>query len=381
MLDSSAVACEHEESSLLMPRPHSNARVVQCGHFFGARDPRYYDLPNEEWDTVFDQEIEILSEWRSLHALPLDVVSRQLQKRAGSIDSSATFSQRLKRFTSILAKLRRESTMQLTTMQDIAGCRAVVSTIEQAYELKRKYEEYSIRRPQAGPELVHKWTKDYIRSPKEDGYRSVHFVMKYRASDPLHEHCNGLRIEVQIRSRLQHAWATAVETASTVTNQALKSGEGAYEWQRFFKLMGDFIAMQEEAPLLVVSVEDADNLRLEAAELAMRLRVIPLLEGMRMVLQTFKGSGDDHYYLLILDAANQQVVYYGYPEQRFKDAAQDYAQHERDNRDNKDVHVVLVKVASVNELKQAYPSYFLDSTVFVTLVKQIFQPFQASGKI
>jgi ppGpp synthetase/RelA/SpoT-type nucleotidyltranferase len=124
-------------------------------------------------------------------------------------------------------------------MQDIAGCRAVVRTIGQAYRLKQKYENYANARPDAGPELVQKWTKDYIKQPKPDGYRSIHLVLKYRSSRPDLKDFNGLRIELQIRSQLQHAWAMAVETASAITNQALKSGKGEEEWKQFFKLTGD----------------------------------------------------------------------------------------------------------------------------------------------
>jgi hypothetical protein len=40
--------------------------------------------------------------------------------------------------------------------------------------------------------------------------------------------------EIQLRSRLQHAWATTVETVDTFTRQAIKTGGGKAEWRRFF---------------------------------------------------------------------------------------------------------------------------------------------------
>ena len=355
-----------------MERLYSNSRIDRCGDFLALRKPVLWPSGDREIDAAIDTEFDILSAWRSLHAYPLEVVSRQLKKRTKTIDDSAVFAERLKRYPSIRYKLRRERSMELTTMQDIAGCRAVVSTIQQVYQLKRKYDEYARRHPNIGPELVARWTKDYIRFPKDDGYRSIHVVLKYRSDDPKRKQFNGLRIEIQIRSRLQHAWATAVETASSVTNQALKSGRGEDNWKRFFRLMGDFIAMQEECPLLATNAENELTLKAEASELATRLRVIPLLEGMRHVIENFQGSGSDDYYLLILDSRNRTVRTKGFRESDFPVATAAYSQEERVNKDNDDVHVVLVRVASIGELKKAYPSYFLDSTNFVIQVKQMF---------
>ena len=48
----------------------------------------------------------------------------------------------------------------------------------------------------------------------------------------------GLRIEIQIRSRLQHAWATAVETVDAFSGTSLKttggSGSEKTDWGRFY---------------------------------------------------------------------------------------------------------------------------------------------------
>lgn len=51
---------------------------------------------------------------------------------------------------------------------------------------------------------------DYIRSPKKDDYRSLHQCFKYFNDARLE--LNGLVIEVQIRTQMQHYWAAAVET-------------------------------------------------------------------------------------------------------------------------------------------------------------------------
>ncbi|MBU6438396.1 MAG: hypothetical protein KGQ77_12790, partial [Betaproteobacteria bacterium] len=61
---------------------------------------------------------------------------------------------------------------------------------------------------------------------------------------------NNQKIEVQLRTRLQHAWATAVEIVDAFTGQALKSGlklnSGDPKWRRFFALMSSVIAIREK---------------------------------------------------------------------------------------------------------------------------------------
>ena len=47
-------------------------------------------------------------------------------------------------------------------------------------------------------------------------------------------HGIGLWIEIQLRTSLQHAWATVVETVDAFTNENLKFGAGSDDWKRFF---------------------------------------------------------------------------------------------------------------------------------------------------
>jgi hypothetical protein len=173
---------------------------------------------------------------------------------------------------------------------------------------------------------------------------------------------------------MQHAWAMAVETASAVTDQALKSGIGEADWKRFFWLVGDIIASTENVPLICdMSME---SLRAEAASLARSLKVIPLLENMQHVFESFSsfdGGGKADMYLLALDSQKRQIIYEGFPKEAFASAAEAYSARERQTKDNPDVQVVLVSVASLNELKTAYPSYFLDSSGFIQVMrKEIF---------
>ena len=163
---------------------------------------------------------EILNHWRASHSYPLHIFQMTLKNVSKRYDKNSLVAQRLKRASSIIFKLGRKfegrmPTMNLSQMQDIAGCRAIVKDVEIA---KKIYNEYYLR-----GNLRHKRVgkKDYITFPKKDGYRSLHIVYEFK-SDKGKKDYNGLKVEVQIRSKLQHLWATAVETVDFFTRQAIK---------------------------------------------------------------------------------------------------------------------------------------------------------------
>jgi hypothetical protein len=230
------------------------------GEVDGAgRKLRRYFVDDDDATTT--HALEVINNWRSIHSYPLLSLRMTLTGRARRVDSRAIIAQRLKRLVSIAIKLERNEKMAFSQMQDIGGCRSVVRTVSQVDKLVRMYEVAVARNPNRGPEFVKKY--DYIRQPKKDGYRSVHFVFKYRSSSKSHRIWNGLRIEIQIRSRLQHAWATAVETVDTFTRQQIKSGGGQDDWRRFFLLMGSAIAIMEKRPVCPSCPSDVMALRLE----------------------------------------------------------------------------------------------------------------------
>jgi ppGpp synthetase/RelA/SpoT-type nucleotidyltranferase len=175
--------------------------------------------------------------WRASHNFPLIVFQRILRKRAKQIDPGAIVAKRLKRFSSVMNKLSRESQMKLSQMQDLGGCRAIVTDVATVYRLYQTYLEIN---PSSPPE----WTVkcyDYIKHPKPDGYRGIHVVGRYLAPNEKGKPWDGHRIEIQLRSKLQHAFATAVETVTTFTRLPLKFGGGPPDWRRFFSLMGSVL--------------------------------------------------------------------------------------------------------------------------------------------
>lgn len=176
-----------------------------------------------------DDALTVVNNWRSAHSFPLNTFQVGLRRRARDIDGTALVAQRLKRLSSIKLKLQRFQTMQLSRMQDIGGCRAVVDSVSQARKVRDAYARRGLKHS-----LVNQ--KDYIAEPKESGYRGIHLVYRYRSDRA--DTYNGLLLEVQLRTGLQHAWATAVETVGTFLEQSLKSSQGSEQWLRFFSVVG-----------------------------------------------------------------------------------------------------------------------------------------------
>jgi ppGpp synthetase/RelA/SpoT-type nucleotidyltranferase len=107
--------------------------------------------------------------------------------------------------------------MSLARMQDIGGCRAIFPTVEDVYTCQKNM---LASRMQHNPPKNH---KDYIESPKESGYRGIHIVYEFTSKSQKYATYNGMLVEVQLRTVVQHAWATAVETVGIFTGESLKS--------------------------------------------------------------------------------------------------------------------------------------------------------------
>ena len=184
---------------------------------------------------------DLAERWRASHAYPINTFQATLRTKIRNLPGDIIVAQRLKRMPTIIDKLKRYPAMQLTTMQDIGGLRAVLPSVPDAINLAGEYR----RNTHFAHELVDE--KDYVQAPRnEDGYRSIHLIYKYKnIRNPNHD---GLRLELQIRSRLQHTWATAVETMGTFLGQALKSRQGDREWIDFFAIVSSAFAYREKRP-------------------------------------------------------------------------------------------------------------------------------------
>lgn len=309
-----------------------------------------------------ENALVVINNFRSSHAFPLNTFQMYLRGKTRQVDKRGLVAQRIKRLSAIYLKLRLIPTLRLAQMQDIGGCRAVVGSISALNQLHRLYQ-----RTQFKHQRVH--FVDYVQSPRASGYRSIHLVYRYRSDkNPAHDN---LKIEMQLRTRLQHAWATAVETVGTFKQQPLKSGLGDMEWLRFFALMGSAIALREGTPLVADTPTDEKKLVRELKECVEELDVVTRLKGYAKLLDnvplgTFKGLG---YFLLQLRPKERRLVITPYKKKQSEEASRQYLEAERQARfDFAQSDAVLVSVDSMKALRAAYPNYFADTRRFIDAV-------------
>lgn len=218
------------------------------------------NVPSEgEDDREWLKAFELVGRWRGVHAGPLRTFRNNLGRRVGR---RGIVAQRLKRMPTIISKVERLPWLKLSRMNDIGGCRAIVSTSADAFRVGIGLLDSRVRH-----ELIR--YDDYIDRPRNTGYRGLHIVYRY-VSDR-NPHWQGLKTEIQIRSRLQHQWATAVETVGLFTGDELKSNLGDARWLRFFALMSSVITRIESAPLVPDTPTDKNQLEREINTLAQEL--------------------------------------------------------------------------------------------------------------
>lgn len=304
-----------------------------------------------------------INNWRSSHAFPLNTFQVTLRQRARRVETDPLIAQRIKRRSSIESKLHRYSTMKLSQMQDIGGCRVILTSSVAVDALAERY--------RAAKRSKHILVRDddYQRNPKPSGYRGIHLIYRYRSDEkPTY---NGLQIEIQMRSRLQHAWATAVETVGTFVGQALKSSQGEDDWLKFFALMGSEIAVREGLPTVPGTPTDRDEIRRELHPCVAGLEVIERLEGYGKALQLMEDRvlPSHHYYLLELDTDSNRLTIRGYDQAELVQASEQYQALEQSLAGIAGRDVVLVKTESLIALRRAYPNYFADTTEFLKIVR------------
>jgi len=324
-----------------------------------------------------EQALEVMDYWREIHKYPLHIFKKRLKTLSKEIDKNALTVQRLKRLYSIVRKLKRKydgnkPTMKLSRMQDIAGCRAVLSNVELARKLyEEKYIKGKLKHERVKKDIE---KQDYITYPKEDGYRSLHLVYKYKSNKEGKKDYNGLLVEVQIRSKLQHLWATAIEVVDFFTGQGLKFNKGEKEWKEFFRLVSSAFALMEGTSLVPNTPTNKKELYLQIKTKEKELNLIKTMEGWTEILRVFgiKDYPQDYkFFLLEIDVNQERLTVTAFEEKEEDKAIETLERLEKKNSGRKEYDIVLVGADRVDDLKKAYPNYFADTKEFISKLRYV----------
>jgi putative GTP pyrophosphokinase len=183
--------------------------------------------------------------WRTLHGRPLSHLAANLRyhvdKEGGNVQGRIEVAQRLKRMGTIVDKLSREPTMQVTQMQDIGGVRALLPSQAHVYSVSRR--------------LRKSWTilrvRDYIAEPKPSGYRAMHLIVQRR----------GYPVEVQLRTLRQDVWANLLEVLGRRVGVGLKFGAGPAEIHSYFVTVSEVFAFQDRGEPIPAELAATVNAR------------------------------------------------------------------------------------------------------------------------
>lgn len=330
---------------------YSKKQVVDAGKAIKAAHPTHTD----ELVAAY----KIAHAWRNGHLSPMRRVRSELSAKAGKISRTAVTAGRLKRFQSIRRKLKRGN-ITLYQMQDIAGARAIMETQRQVELLAAIYRE-------GGSKYEVFDEDDYIANPKRDGYRSHHLILKFDGSEDI-TGGNRLTVELQIRTKLQHAWATAVEAVGLVRGENLKAGQGSADWLRFFVLVSAEFAAEEQAAMVPGVPENAAERQAELREIADRLDAVQTLESYNQAIYQTEGylGLKGKSYLILFDVETKKVTVRTYsPMARMSEG------WFNEEMFNDQPNIVLVEIDKVDDLRSAYPNYFLDVRLFTNRLKAI----------
>ena len=298
-------------------------------------------------------------DWRKLHLPVIELLSGHVSSLLADNGISIAFSsQRLKRMTSIKEKLLRSTSMGLGGVQDIGGGRFVFEDMDSLLRAKDCIANATFPDFTLDHDIY-----DYIIKPKESGYRSIHFVYKYTKPE---SDLDGMRVELQIRTKLQHDWATAVETAELISNSSLKASQGDQAWLEFFKLVSAIFARRENQPVndLFKDMTEEDYC-LRYFKMNNQYKFVDNLNALvGAVSFTEQKSFTGGYVLLVINYDEKRVRIRHFTQDEKDSANEQYAQIEKSVDKAKEA-IVLVAVSDVKELREAYPSYFLNSGEFV----------------
>jgi Region found in RelA / SpoT proteins len=322
------------------------------------------DIP---WDANRRDELlhifAVANNWIDTHLYPMVRLRHEAVGKVRKLKLEGITAARLKRLPSVRKKLRRLNT-KLDQIQDLGGARVVLSSIADANKLFQFY--------QTGSKHELAKATDYIASPKIGGYRSFHLMVRYRG-DGADEVYNGRRLELQIRTRLQHSWATAVEAVGLFRREDMKGGEGNSHWLRLFDLMSSELAMAEDCPEANHLPGHRDRVA-EVIDLNQKLNALDVLEALRVAVRHtdwVQSPEPPKYYRIQFNLRTRQVEVQPHHGAIAGVADQHAAEQPDALSGQSTINTVFVEADRIEDLKDAYPNYFGDVEVFKRNLLQV----------
>ena len=287
---------------------------------------------------------------------------------------------RNKRIETIISKLCRPEKPKLDRIHDIAGTRIIfenIKSLEDYIDILENTELVNFK------EKINedKNRYNYIKNPKSDGYRSIHKVFYYSSNIPystLNEkrfNLENKKIELQLRTRLQHIWATTVEIYDIINKSNIKTGtHNKLETKEglFFK----------KCSLVFEGIEsnDVEKIKININEIFRDKDLVEIynrLKGIKNIknIQLPKTLGSDEVFILITDLNKGKTTFFTTDSIEKNDKQDTFlinASYRRlEEKNTKGEYILLLlTLGDIKKLKNVYPNYFLNTNKFISILKK-----------
>lgn len=287
---------------------------------------------------------------------------------------------RNKRIETIISKLCRPEKPKLDRIHDIAGTRIIfenIKSLEDYIDILENTELVNFK------EKINedKNRYNYIKNPKSDGYRSIHKVFYYSSNIPystLNEkrfNLENKKIELQLRTRLQHIWATTVEIYDIINKSNIKTGtHNKLETKEglFFK----------KCSLVFEGIEsnDVEKIKININEIFRDkdlMEIYNRLKGIKNIknIQLPKTLGSDEVFILITDLNKGKTTFFTTDPIEKNDKQDTFlinASYRRlEEKNTKGEYILLLlTLGDIKKLKNVYPNYFLNTNKFISILKK-----------
>lgn len=287
---------------------------------------------------------------------------------------------RNKRIETIISKLCRPEKPKLDRIHDIAGTRIIfenIKSLEDYIDILENTELVNFK------EKINedKNRYNYIKNPKSDGYRSIHKVFYYSSNIPystLNEKSFNLenkKIELQLRTRLQHIWATTVEIYDIINKSNIKTGtHNKLETKEglFFK----------NCSLVFEGIEsnDVEKIKININKIFRDKDLVEIynrLKGIKNIknIELPKTLGSDEVFILITDLNKGKTTFFTTDPIEKNDKQDTFlinASYRRlEEKNTKGEYILLLlTLGDIKKLKNVYPNYFLNTNKFISILKK-----------
>lgn len=301
-----------------------------------------------------DEDLQVIDQWRAAHRGVLNTFQAILRNRTRG--TTVSVAQRHKRKRTIFDKLQRLPGMQLARMDDVAGCRLIFKQQRDLYAFRTSFHKARFNHKRRNE--LDKY--DYIKSPKETGYRGVHDIYEYDVNSAVGKRLAGLNLEVQYRTLIQHAWATAVEVIGFITESQPKFQQGDKRYEDAMALASEILARAHEGQ--TGPFPDVPDRELVTSFLAID-RELGLIKMLRGLSAAKKDVSAKRNAILIFSETGELEV------RAFRDAPDALRALFDLEKQFPDRDIVLVRADTSEEVRLAFRNYFSDARDFIRLLE------------